>query len=472
MKATLITGLLLVATARADEPRCPPAGKPFECHTDAVRRHLAGEKAAARSLYEDSCAKGYMPSCNNLAVLLVTVDPGADPVPLWKRACRPLAAIPCDNLRRWGTHRELARQLIVDDEQASQACGAGDLFRCEDAASRQRVAALLVDECRAGETTQCFDAAKLSGDPEVSASLMAAACSAGEGQACHALALKKPAPELWERACRDADFDVVLEDRASRASSCSEWAKARPRDNRRAATVAAGHCSAGDSAACSVAKDLFQAAGDARRAFAIVKSMCAASSGHESTACLELGDRYAMGDGTPRSVAKRIELLGEDCGPPSRWEACREVAGYGVSHRAAEPLGTYARWCESGTVEACYLGALAAETHRELRCSEPRWGALESIDVAYDAACRGGHGDACRHRAGLCKRAMDELVRLDELLCYQGGVGDGSWRFSNRAEAVQQLCPESDWTKAARRKIEEEAEYGRKLTEGMERLGR
>src|SRR5688572_31082574 len=129
MRATLFIGVLLVATAHADEPRCPPTEKPFACHTDAVRRHLAGEKAVSRSLYEDACTRGYTPSCNNLAVLLVTLDPGADPVPLWKRACRPLAAIPCDNLRRWGTHRELARRLIVDDEQAALACAAGDVFR-------------------------------------------------------------------------------------------------------------------------------------------------------------------------------------------------------------------------------------------------------------------------------------------------------------------------------------------------------
>jgi hypothetical protein len=447
------SGLAILLVARAALAECPPPAKPFECHAEAARRHLAGEIAVARGMYQAACALGYTPSCNNLGVLQAIA--GEDPTAAWKVACRPLATVPCENLRRWKTHREMARRLVVDDADASRACAAGDVFRCEDQASRARVAALYAEECRAGEMSVCFEAGTRTGD----GALVRRACDAGEGAACHALATRAPAPALWERACRDEGFDVTAEDRAARASACRAWG------GRRAAETAAHHCAAGDAEACWAAKDLFQSAGDARRAFALVKAMCDAAGDPEMPACVELGDRYVTGNGTPRSLEMRRALLGDDCGPPSPWEVCRTFAEHGVRRRDPSAPAIHARWCKDGNAEACYLGALAAETHRELRCVAPGWWSLSGIDNTYERACRAGLAAACRRRAGLCRRAMDEYVR-DVEACIGGGVGDGTWQPSDGYRLVRELCPESAWTPAVRRRIAAEEAYGRRLEDG------
>jgi hypothetical protein len=445
-------GIAIFLAAQAAQAECPPSRKPFECHAEAVRRHLAGE-IGGRGLYQAACARGYTPSCNNLGVLMAIA--GEDPTAAWTKACRPLAAIPCENLRRWGTHRELARRLVVDDAQAAAACAAGDVFRCEDPASRARVAALLADECRAGETSLCFEAGSRTGDD----ALVRRACDAGEGAACHALATKAPAPALWERACRDDGFDVTAEDRAARARACRAWG------GRRAAGIAARHCAGGDAEACWAAKDLWQSAGEARRAFAIVKRLCDEAGDPELPACVEVADRYATGNGTARSFARRTALVGEDCRPPSPWEVCRAVAADAARRRSPSAMAIYSRWCADGTTEACFRGALLAETDRDHRCAAKQWSSLSAIGAAHEHACAAGHRDACRRREGLCRRAMEEYL-ADVQPCFLFAAGDGTWRPSEGYQNVRELCPESAWTPAVRRRIAVDEAERRRLEDG------
>src|SRR5690606_33461227 len=178
---------------------CPPNEKLFRCHALAVAAHLGidrpAELAAARTLYADACNKGYSPSCNNLAVLATMhseLATGVDPATLWETACKKLDLAACDNARRLKQHREFAVKLTLGDtlspELKAAACSGGDVFQCDDAASRQKVGALLAEECRGGQHDRCFDAANSAQDGVAFSKLMTLACKQREGRACHALA--------------------------------------------------------------------------------------------------------------------------------------------------------------------------------------------------------------------------------------------------------------------------------------------
>lgn len=480
--------LLVLVAARADAApdACPASRKPYECHVEALGYHLgferAADPAAARRLYAAACERGYAPSCNNLAVMgLAGGGPASEARALWTRSCKPLQPVACDNLRRLDGHRELAVRLALVDteltagaarwrELEERACRAGDVFRCADAGSRARVGELLAAECRGGETATCFDAGALASDAASSAALMDKACAAGDGRACHALATRgadaSALARLWRGACVDAELDA-----APRNQACAAWARALPRGAWRlpVAQASATHCAAGDREACRLATELFDEAGAKARAFAIVKSLCDADD-PSSPSCAELGDRYVLGEGTPRSIQKHLDLLGPRCAPPRRWPVCRALAR-SLVRDAPAASAIYEAHCAAGVDEACYAGARAAEAGASGRCG--KWWGLKDVAATYDALCEARFEDACARRRRLCAAAMKEYVRGLDVACHQphGAVGDASWTPSAEREALDALCPSAAWTRQVRAKVAAEDAEHRRLDDFRERRG-
>ena len=301
-------------TRKAIEPlptACAPKEKLFRCHALALAAHLGidrpAEPAAARALYADACSKGYAPSCNNLAVLATMhseLATGLDTASLWATACKKLDLAACDNARRVQQHRELAVKLTLGDtlspELKAAACRIGDVFQCDDAASRQKLGALLAEECRGGQREQCFDAANSTQDSAAALELMTLACKQRDGRACHALAKRKLADgaqpaavtAYWKTACSDDNFNIGPDAIAARNQACDAWSSAvkSPRDLLAIAKLTQPRCENDDQGACTTTTRVLDRAGASARAFALVKRMCQGTS-DDSAACLDLADQ-------------------------------------------------------------------------------------------------------------------------------------------------------------------------------------
>ncbi len=465
---------------------CAPQEKLFRCHALAVAAHLGidrpAEPAAARTLYADACSKGYAASCNNLAVLATLrseLATGVDPETLWATACKKLDGAACDNARRARQHRALAVKLSLGNALALElgpaACRSGDIFRCDDPASRQQVGALLAEECRGGRHEQCFDAASRAQDGATASALLTLACEQREGRACHALAKRKlsdgarPAALVlyWKRACGDAEFELGDEAVAARNEACDLWASAVTSAGEllAVARLTQPRCDGGDSRACATTTRALDRAGASPRAFALAQRVCA-SSAPDAPACLDLADRYALGRGTARSVAKYIELRGEGCAPPIAWEVCKVVADYEVRHpqlgHDAAPI--HAAFCAANNAEACYLGARAAEAAKAW-CVGP-WDDARALRATYGTLCKARFADACKREATMCALAQRELLK-PRRAC-GGGVGDGSSQPIAEATAVIELCPKDRWSKDVRRAMTE-LEASQEYLEGAPR---
>lgn len=460
----LILGLSVLAGTAAAAP-CARSEKLFQCHARAVELHLGAERpadpAGAKLLYADACAKGHAPSCNNLAVLALvdaSLAAGVDPGAQFAAACKRLDLAACENERRLPRHRDLAVQLtylnaISVDEARMRAlhalgCKAGDLFKCDDAASRQRVGALLVEECRKGrEPSRCYDAATTVGDQAPAyATLMRQACKGGEGQACYEL-------EQWRGACRDDDFSASAEDVAARNDACTRWAKQtrKKQELLAIAKLSERRCEAQDAAACAVAKDAFKRAGASAKLFALVERQC---EDHDRAACEELGDLYVLGIGTRRSVEKRIELVGAACLPPADWRVCKLVAVHHQAHPSEYDATSIRKaFCEAGNDEACYDGARAAESAKTW-CTGP-WDSAQRLEETYRTLCTHKFRDACRRAAGMCDLAMRELIK-SRRGCHWG-MGDGVYREPLELSEMTALCPAKRWTPAVRAVVQQEA---------------
>jgi hypothetical protein len=214
-----------------------------------------------------------------------------------------------------------------------------------------------------------------------------------------------------------------------------------------------------------LAKNLFQEASAKQRAFAIVKQLCDADD-PSSPICAELGDRYIMGDGTPRSIQKHLDLLGPICVPPRHWEVCRELAR-ALGHDKSAASTIYEAHCAAGIDEACYAGARAAEAGAAGRCG--KWFGLKDVAATYDALCDAKFKDACARRQRLCALAMKEYVRGIGVECHPGGgVGDSTWSPSVERESLETLCPSAVWTKEVRAKVGAEDAYHRQLDDFRE----
>ncbi len=244
-------------TASASPMKCPAGTKRFDCHQLAMNAHLGGggkvDLATAKTLYADACAQREGASCNNLGVLAVVhpeLATDLDPKALFENGCKRLDSVAWDNVRRLASHRDLAIRLSLRAIQMAQspqrwpeleraASRGGDVFRCEDAVSRTRVATLLADECTAGIQTTCFEAATRATDDTTIVKLFGIGCTAGDGKACHALATRRASAGasdgellgVWKGACSDKDFDLTEEGTASR----------KPAEQRIAATLAANY---------------------------------------------------------------------------------------------------------------------------------------------------------------------------------------------------------------------------------------
>src|SRR5690606_17587539 len=112
----------------------------------------------------------------------------------------------------------------------------------------------------------------------------------------------------WKAACSDNDFDASAEDLAARNEACDQWSKAMKSKGELLAIAALTQprCDEDDLGACPIATSVLDRAGASARAFTLVKRVCEKGE-RDTPACLELADRYVLGRGTARSVAKRIE---------------------------------------------------------------------------------------------------------------------------------------------------------------------
>ena len=480
MRFLPFASIAIAWTASAGPMKCPAGTKRFDCHQLAMNAHLGvGGKVdlgAAKALYADACAQREGASCNNLGVLAVLhpeLATDIDPRALFETGCKRLDSIACDNVRRLATHRDFAIQLSLRAIQMAQspqgwpeleraACRAGDVFHCEDAASRTRVATLLADECTAGVHATCFEAATRATDDVAIVKLFGVGCAAGDGKACHALATRRASAGandrellgVWKGACSDKDFDLTEADASARSEACARWGTAarKPAEQRTAAALAAAYCTAGKAGACDVAERLYDRAGDHAKAFAIIKPQCVADEKPEAPACRDLGERYLLGNGTTANVARALELFGGTCPKDLAWEACKRVGRYleGKGKRL-DAAAAYQIYCTGDVVEACYLRARAIESApSDGSCGgQP---ALPELKVLYDELCGKRFRDSCRRSASMCSRAMAEYSKPDT--CGYG-VGDGIETFGGHYHAVIELCPKDVWTPTIRKSMAE-----------------
>ncbi len=484
MVRLVVLGLLIsFEVARAAPPaHCPANEKAFHCHRLALGAHVGldgpVDLQAAKTLYAEACAKGQPASCNNLAVLALAhpeLGKDVDARAMFVKACDRLDHAGCENARRVTSDKALAIELSLVDseltvgakrwgEMVRAACRAGDVFRCDDATSRQRVATVLAGECRGGADEVCFDAAMRASDDATFASLMAIACNAHEGKACHALATRKAAGgatdtalgRLWQGACTDENFNVTEEDGNARSEACARWGKAaKPKSLQlRAAKTADAYCRAGTTSSCAVAEDLYDRAGAHAKAFAIAKQQC--DEGESSPACRDLAERYVLGNGTAPNLARGIEMLGGGCPADLAWATCKKIGSYLEQHgKRIDAANSYASYCQAGNDEACYLRARAFEADdSDGTCGNGL--TLVELKASYDALCSRKFRDSCRRSAAMCGRAMAEFNKPDQC---SAGVGDGTERFSTHYHAMIELCPKASWTpaiRAAMRKIDEQ----------------
>jgi TPR repeat protein len=532
MRRLVWLALLVAAPAWAAPDRCPAGEKPFHCHALALRYHLgldiAVDVTVATKLYGDACDKGEAASCNNLAVLANThpeLADHADPHALLKKACDRFEPAACDNARRLAHHPELVVQVALGTSALAEgegrwhqledaACRAGDLFRCRDAASQGRIAAVLAEECRTGTKTECFEAAQLSGNAAFD-ELMAAGCADHQGKACHALATRKLAAgakedallALWVGACADKDFEVSADDVAARAEACARWGKVikKPTEVLRAATITAGYCAGERTETCALAVELFDRAGAPARAFAIAKQQCDARA--SSPACTELARRYVLGLGTPVDIPKALQLLGDTCAPATEggavvgasrdsrpassiaeggavvgasrdsrpassiaeggavmidWSVCKRVARYLDDHREhLQAARMYSGFCNTTNLDACYRQARAAEAiEGDVECGDTP--TLPELKRRYDSLCASGYKDACRRAPTMCARAMTDFLKPAK--CGYG-IGDGTEVLGLRYHAVVELCTQASWTPKVRAEM-------KKIDEGCRELER
>ncbi len=458
----LVALVVLSHVAFAAPATCPAGEKRFKCHQLALHAQLTGDLATARALYRDACDRGEAASCNNLAVLaLLHPEEAVDPKPLFDKACDRLDVTACDNARRFAAHKDLSVALALGDTEltlgadawhqlVAAACRAGDVFRCDDAASRKRLADLFADECRAGLRTACFDAASKT-DDELAANLqLLAGCEKRDGRACHALATRRAAKgapdgallDLWKGACADKDWAGTPDDAALRTDDCARWAKAthRASDRRRAAELATDAC-----AGCLNAAQLYDLAGDHAKAFALVETQC--TEGGQTDACHALGERYVLGNGTRADIEKGLEQLGDTCPDDLPWTTCKRIGQWLVAQSRAADAGTaFDRYCKGGNREACYLQARAFEAAPHTGC--PGLPGRAALAKTYDELCKQGDRAACGSRPRLCSRAMADYEKPREC---SWGVGDGSVHRDLVDLDVVDLCPKSAWTPAVRK---------------------
>ena len=189
--------------------------------------------------------------------------------------------------------------------------------------------------------------------------------------------------------------------------------------------------------------------------------MCQGTS-DDSAACLDLADRYALGRGTARSVAKRIELRGEACTPPTSWEVCKVVAEYEARRPelADAAVTIHASFCEAKINEACYLGARAAEAAKSW-CTGP-WDGVRALRDAYGALCKAKVSDACKREASMCTLAQREFLE-PRPTCGGGGVGDGTFQPTAEYTALIELCPKDTWSKDVQREMAKLEAYRKSL---------
>jgi hypothetical protein len=476
---SLVFILLTIAqTAAAGPTKCPANAKRFECHALAVRAHLGVgggiDLAAAKALYVDACAQHASASCNNLAVLALThldLATDIDAKALFEAACNRLEAVACDNARRLAAHKELAVELALPGSPLTEgadrwheleraACRAGDVFRCEDPASRSAVAAVLADECRSGTHSTCIDAATRASDEPTIAALLGVDCTAHDGRACHMLATRRSGAgikdealvDLWKGACSDQDFALTDEDAAARSEACARWGvTARKRaDQLRAAELAAGYCAAAKAGACAVGEQLYDRVGDHVKAFAIARQAC--NDDPQTAACRDVGERYVVGNGTASDIAKGLGLLGGTCPKDLAWSSCKRIGRFLESKlRPLDAAQVYAMYCDSGNVEACYLRARAIEADpSDAACT--RKPSVPELKRLYDGLCANKYQDSCRRSAQMCARAMADFLK--PAAC-GFGVGDGIERLDMHYHAVIELCPKPAWTPAVRKAMDD-----------------
>ena len=447
--------VLLVVVSRvafAGPPTCPKGEKRFHCHERALRAHLDGDLATARVLYREACDMGEAASCNNLGVLALR-DGGPDAKPLFDKACARMEPVACNNARRLATHEDLAVELALGGTELTlgadawkqlviDACRAGDVFRCDDAASRARVAGVLADECHAGTQGACADAAAHTADEAAATALLVLGCKAHDGKACHALAAKKPTAELWKGSCTDKDWSVGSDENEQRTDDCVHWAKAA--HSRRAADLAADACNG-----CMAAAEAYDAVGDHARAFALADKLCTELS--QADACRDVGERMVLGKGTRVDVAAGFEKLGNTCPEDLAWSTCKRIGQWLVAHGRAADAGTsYTSACKAGNTEACYLQARAYEVGPHGSCTRGPY--LGDLAKTYDDLCKQGDRAACGARPRLCARAMAEDVK--EHQC-GFGIGDASVNLDLEDAEVLELCPKTAWTPAVRKRMKD-----------------
>jgi hypothetical protein len=479
VRVLVLTLIAVAQTAVAGSTKCPANAKRFECHALAVRAHLgvgAGvDLATAKALYADACAQHAPASCNNLAVLALMhpeLAKDVDAKALFEAACNRLETVACDNARRLATHKELAVELALPGSPFTQgadrwheleraACRAGDVFRCEDPASRATVAAALADECRSGTPTTCVDAATRTSDEPTITALLGLGCTAHDGKACHMLATRKAGAgikdeallDLWKGACSDNDFAVTDEDAAARSEACARWGgAARKRvDQLRAAELAAGYCTAGKASACAVGEQLYDRAGEHAKAFAIARHEC--NDDLQTPACRDVGERYVLGNGTAIDAAKGLDLLGGTCPKDLAWTSCKRIGRYlEGKQQALDAAQAYATYCDGGNTEACYLRARAIEAdHSDASCV--RKPSVPELKALYAELCTSKYQDSCRRSTQMCARAMADFFK--PAACGGSGVGDGIERFDMRYHAVIELCPKPSWTPAVRKAMDQ-----------------
>jgi len=452
MRILVLVLVVVSHVAFAAPSTCPAGEKRFKCHQVALKAHLGGDLATARALYRDACDRGEAASCNNLGVLALR-DGDASAKALFDKACARMEPVACDNSRRLATHKDLAVELALGGTEltlgadawhqlVADACRAGDVFRCDDAASRERVANVLADECHAGTRGACADAAAHTADDANATALLVLGCKAKDGRACHALAARKGTVELWKGSCSDKDWSIGSDETEQRTDDCVHWAKAA--HSRRAAELADDACNG-----CMAAAEAYDAVGDHAKAFAVADKLCTELM--QDDACRDVGERWVLGKGTRVDIAKGLDKLGGTCPDDLAWTTCKQIGQWLVAQkRAGEAATAYTHACEGGNAEACYLQVRAYEASPRDGCDRGPY--LEDLAKTYDGLCKQGNRAACGARPRLCAEAMAEYVKPHAC---NWGIGDGSVERDIEGHEVIALCSQSAWTPAVRKKMKD-----------------
>jgi TPR repeat protein len=300
---------------------------------------------------------------------------------------------------------------------------------------RARGVELLETACARGDAEACFRAGKqlATGEPADVArgrAHLTAACSAGHGRACAALAgpgtadVGAEAGQLHDRACQLGSFP-----------SCTLAGDAiAARDPRRAQRLYIEACAHDDATGCARSAAGHAARGQHREAAAAHLAACELG---RTSSCAEAGRALTTGRGIARDPARARDLLDRACSD-SIGDGCLALAGLvergvGGPRRLADAAALYRRACDLDATRGCAEATRMARAKRSAGCTTVAACARrceEQVAAACTQQARLDRGP-CDDRAPLFARAC----RLgDPAGCLAAGNAVAPWSEAGHAE--------------------------------------